>query len=203
MDTTPASDNPTEQTDLDSEFKYRFAAERFEDIVGSVVSDLRALADRIEAMRAPSPHQADPGFGDVAARLTREVMSALPNLGLSAVVHVAAQADTALLRDRLARSAPASATPTDSAPGSGGTGADVSEIAVGSHVISAEEYDLDGTAGTEVGYFGLVTALAANGYDVVWHNESSPVFVRAHEVVHVPAHEVPDDFTTRVTTRPR
>ena len=82
-------------------------SDEFEREVARIARDLRSMANRLDQVKAPRPGGENPGFGLVAASVISDVSNMLPNLGLSMLVTVAAQADTAILRSRAARAAEA------------------------------------------------------------------------------------------------
>lgn len=129
------------QDDLDM---HAFTARQFEGKVASIANDLREMADRLDHVKAPESGREDPGFGAVAASVTRDLMNLLPNLGISMLVNVAAQADTAILRSRR-------------------YDVDPNLIPVGSTVR-----DLVGSDDEDEAGLGTVTAHQEGGYSVVW-----------------------------------
>lgn len=85
---------------------HRHVSREFERKVADIASDLREMADRLDHVKAPQSGAVDPGFGTLAASVTRDLMNMLPNLGISMLVNVAAQADTTILRTRKAVDTP-------------------------------------------------------------------------------------------------
>lgn len=107
-DQTTVHDAAAEPQHHDDAEVHAILVGEFDRRVASLVSDLRRLADHIErTATAPAPHRPNPGFAEKAAKVTADVMNALPNLGLSGLTNLASQADVALLRSRAERAASA------------------------------------------------------------------------------------------------
>lgn len=78
-----------------------YAAQRMRQRMASIAADLEALADTVRREGPETRLVGGPGretYGGIAARVQREVMNALPNLGLDALATIAAQADIARAR---------------------------------------------------------------------------------------------------------
>ncbi|MFY1595530.1 hypothetical protein [Micromonospora sp. WMMD737] len=75
-----------------------YAAQRMRQRIESIARDLIDLADTVRRQGPETMLVGGPGresYGDIASRVQREVMNALPNLGLDALTGIAANADIA------------------------------------------------------------------------------------------------------------
>lgn len=95
---------PHQDMSADIAFDHDHMARDFERVVGNLVRELRAVANRVEQITAPPANQEHPGFSERANDVVTAIGNMMPNLGLSNVLRAAAQADTALLEMRLRRS---------------------------------------------------------------------------------------------------
>ena len=179
---------PHQDLTTDRPYVHGFVTNEFGRVRDNIVRDLRALADRVERATGPAANQANPGFGDTASHIISDVMSALPNLGLQALVHAAAQADTTLLRDRLINAEQESLTlranfdlPV--------TLAAVDEPVRFVRFAIAEENSTDPTE------YGQVVKVVDGGYSVRWNGDLTPKYIDAEDVVPVDEADVPDSFT--------
>lgn len=73
-----------------------YAAQQMRRRIDSIAADLSALADTVRRQGSDTLLVGGRGrnsYGEIAARVQREVMNALPNLGLDALTNAAATAD--------------------------------------------------------------------------------------------------------------